>query len=217
VQTLIVLAKAPHAAKTRLAGEIGAAAAARLADAFARDTLGACTRVKAVELLVCYAPGDARTYFAELAPAARLVEQPQGDLGARLASAFDAAFALGATRAVAIGTDTPHLSPPTLGRAFAALANAGLVIGPARDGGYYLIGLREQRPELFAGIEWSTARVLEQTLARAQGLAVARLDEDFDVDDRADLERLERRLAARAGACPHTQRALAVWRTHASP
>jgi len=109
-----------------------------------------------------------------------------------------------------IGADTPHLSPERVDEAFEALAAADCVLGPARDGGYYLIGLTAPRPGLFQGIAWGTAGVLGATLAAAAdlGLRVACLREERDIDERADLEWLAERLLAAPGGCPHTAEVL---------
>jgi rSAM/selenodomain-associated transferase 1 len=215
MQVLILVAKAPLAgfAKTRLVAERGltAAAAARLADAFLRDTLEACGRIAGASLMVSFAPRESEPYFRELAPRARLVPQVEGDLGARLAAAFEAAFELGATRAVALGSDTPHVGAGRIARALAVLEASDCVLGPAVDGGYYLIGLRRNEPRVFRGIEWSSPRVLAQTRERAgeSGLGVELLDELYDVDDPADLDRLARGLEAGEARCAHTAHALA--------
>ena len=115
--------------------------------------------------------------------------QPDGDLGARMATAFAAAFAAGAGRVAIIGTDCPGLRADHLTGAFAALATADVVLGPATDGGYYLLGLRCPQPELFANKAWSTASVLADTVADARrlGLRVALLPELRDVDTAEDL------------------------------
>ena len=115
--------------------------------------------------------------------------QPEGDLGARMTTAFAAAFAAGAGRVAIIGTDCPGLRAAHLTQAFAELDTADLVLGPATDGGYYLLGLRQPQPELFAHKAWSTDSVLADTLADAQrlGLRVALLPALRDVDTAADL------------------------------
>ena len=102
-----------------------------------------------------------------LGPDLACLPQARGDLGARLESAFAAAFADGATAVLAMGTDCPGLTTDRLRAALAALAASDLVLGPATDGGYYLIGLARPAPELFAGVPWGTERVLAATLARA--------------------------------------------------
>lgn len=115
--------------------------------------------------------------------------QPEGDLGARMAAAFAAAFEAGAGRVAIIGTDCPGLRDTHLNQAFALLETNDLVLGPATDGGYYLLGLHQPRPELFQNKAWSTESVLTDTLADAArlGLRVAFLPTLRDVDDAADL------------------------------
>lgn len=115
--------------------------------------------------------------------------QPEGDLGARMATAFAAAFEGGAGRVAIIGTDCPGLRAEHLTGAFTALDSADVVLGPATDGGYYLLGLRRPQPELFANKAWSTASVLADTVADARrlGLRVALLPELRDVDTAEDL------------------------------
>lgn len=115
--------------------------------------------------------------------------QPEGDLGARMATAFATAFAAGAGRVAIIGTDCPGLRASHLTQTFAALETAEVVLGPATDGGYYLLGLRQPRPALFANKTWSTDSVLADTLADAHrlGLRVALLPELRDVDTAEDL------------------------------
>jgi rSAM/selenodomain-associated transferase 1 len=212
---VIVLAKAPRPGevKTRLATEptIGPEGAARLAEAFLRDTLAACAAVRGAETVVCFAPNSSEREFRALAPRVRLVAQVEGDLGARLAAAFADAFERGAARAVAVGTDAPPVGAERLERALAMLAEADVVLGPAEDGGYDLIALRRRAPGLFHGIAWSTTAVFEQTLARArvQGLSVATLESTFDVDRLEDLERLRQLTVSGETHCPHTERVLA--------
>jgi rSAM/selenodomain-associated transferase 1 len=230
-RTLLVFAKAPRAgeAKTRLVrrapanavdvsrsgtSAIDAIGAALLAEAFLRDTLDDARRIakrSSTEVRLCFTPSDARTELTLLAPGVELVEQTGTDLGARMSSAFAASFARGASRTIAIGTDTPQLGAEGIERAFTALASAGLVRGPSTDGGYHLIGLTSQHPELFEAIEWSTPRVLATTLARAKAskLRVELLAEHRDVDTPEDLAALERWLAtAPPTACPHTRAVL---------
>jgi rSAM/selenodomain-associated transferase 1 len=136
--------------------------------------------------------------------------QPEGDLGARLEHAFAALFAP-RSRVVITGADCPLLDSAQLHAAFAALDRADVVIGPANDGGYTLIGLREPRPELFRGVDWGTDAVLSQTRARAEllGLRVETLASLDDLDTPGDLARLVARLAFAPGAiAPNTWRAL---------
>jgi rSAM/selenodomain-associated transferase 1 len=115
--------------------------------------------------------------------------QAAGDLGERMQAAFAAAFAAGSRRVAIIGTDCPGLRESHLTQAIALLDSYDVVLGPATDGGYYLLGLRELQPELFQNKEWSTATVLSDTVADAErlGLRVALLTELHDVDTADDL------------------------------
>ncbi|MFC3881108.1 TIGR04282 family arsenosugar biosynthesis glycosyltransferase [Algoriphagus namhaensis] len=90
------------------------------------------------------------------------------DLGERMANAFQNAFDAGYSRVILIGTDCGELSSEILEKAFECLNSADLVLGPAKDGGYYLIGMTGPHSELFSDMEWSTADVLERTLEKAQ-------------------------------------------------
>jgi hypothetical protein len=118
-----------------------------------------------------------------------LLAQTGEDLGARMVRAFEETFARGYRRVVLIGTDVPTLPAYTVGEAFALLASHDLVLGPARDGGYYLIGLRHPTAELFEDIPWSTDHVLAATRekARERGLCTALLAQHRDVDTPEDL------------------------------
>lgn len=124
----------------------------------------------------------------------RLRPQAQGDLGRRMALAFTESFEGGMRRVVLIGTDIPGIRTTHLARAFLSLRRKDLVIGPASDGGYYLIGLRRPHPELFEGIPWGAGEVLEKTLAvaAAGGLSVKLLDCLDDVDRPEDIRVWER-------------------------
>ena len=117
------------------------------------------------------------------------VQPAAGSLGERMAHAFSEAFRAGAGRVVVIGTDCPDLSAALLRQAFTLLASYNLVVGPATDGGYYLLGMSELKPALFENKQWSTATVLPDTLADAArlGLRVAQLPALADVDSAADL------------------------------
>jgi uncharacterized protein len=131
--------------------------------------------------------GDAVRAWLGAGPA--YLPQADGDLGRRMEDAFARAFADGAERVVIVGSDLPELSASLLRRAFDALDVHPAVLGPARDGGYYLLGLRRMVPGIFDGIAWSTPDVLAATLARfrAADVAPAMLDELADVDEVQDL------------------------------
>lgn len=119
--------------------------------------------------------------------------QPNGDLGQRMAHAFHAGFSTGHTPVVIIGADCPELSTDLLAKAFDALAGHDAVLGPANDGGYYLLGLREPLPALFDHKAWSTSSVLAATVADLEHhrRRCHLLPELVDVDTKEDLERVQ--------------------------
>lgn len=204
--TLAVFAKAPvpGLVKTRLRPALDDAAAARLYAAFVRDTLAKAARI-GPPVTVYYA-GDHALLEPLAPPGVCWADQGEGDLGARLARV--------PAPCLILGTDSPHLPASILHTALAAIPRYDVVLGPADDGGYYLIGQRAPQPDLFAGIAWSTQRVLTQTLARAAalGLSVFQTPPWYDLDTPDDLRRLTRDLAAvppgTEDDCPATRAAL---------
>jgi rSAM/selenodomain-associated transferase 1 len=208
----------PGAVKTRLAPALGAAAAAGLyrvlAEAAVRST---APRGGEYERRLYFTPAEARAEMEAWFPGEILVPQEGADLGSRMARAFDEAFRGGASRVAIIGSDVPALSRETVQEAFSSLRDHDLVLGPARDGGYYLVALRGPQPGLFAGIAWSTPRVLAATLARAEqlGLLVGCLEELRDVDTLEDLKSEWPRLAPLLAPYPalHMGMARALGRT----
>jgi rSAM/selenodomain-associated transferase 2 len=130
--------------------------------------------------------------------------QAGGDLGARMAHAFAEAFRTGAEKVVLVGTDCPGITTAVLRSAFNLLGFFDLVLGPARDGGYYLIGLRRQAPELFRDLPWGTATVAGRTLAAAEelGLRAVTVDPLVDVDRPEDLPVWEREAGQTAELAP---------------
>ncbi len=203
---LIVFARAPRPGrvKTRLVSALGAAGAAILhAQLLARAVATArAARCGAVELHC--APHSGHPLFRVLARrhGICLRTQASGDLGARMHGALQGALRR-ADAAVLIGSDCPALRPSDIRAAFAALrAGADVVLAPAEDGGYPLIGLRRASPELFDGISWGGREVLAETWVRVErlGWSLRELRTLWDVDRPADLARLRSRrllLAAR--------------------
>lgn len=182
----------PGKAKTRMIPLLGAEGAAGLQRQMTLRTVVNARRMRrriSAELEVRYSGGDPVGFGAWLGRDLNYRPQGEGDLGRRMAESLRQAFTEGAAEAVIIGTDIPNLTEDLLERAFASLAQCDLVLGPALDGGYYLIGLRRAIPELFEEIAWGTGEVLARTLERAQrlGLAVALLDPLTDVDEPEDL------------------------------
>ena len=208
-----VFAKQPIAgrAKTRLAADRSPAWACRAAHAFLADTLDRLDAVSARRYVV-YAPADAGPFFVPLARGQYdLLPQADGDLGDRLRAFFRQAQADGAERTVAVGADSPTLPVAYVEQAFALLERADVVLGPACDGGYYLIGVGRRLPPVFDDIAWSSADVLRQTVERLADAPwrLALLPPWYDVDTPADWALLRGHVLAlrRAGqdpGVPHT-------------
>jgi uncharacterized protein len=196
--TLLVFAKAPvpGRVKTRLAGELGTEGAADLYRKMGRLVVDRVRSGPWRTLILYDPPGEEASVRQWLGDGGDLEFRPQsgGDLGLRMAEAFAGAFGPGPRIApvVVIGTDAPGLDGALVAEAFTALNRAlgpDLVLGPATDGGYYLLGLRSPEPELFQGLPWSTNRVLGLTLERARklGLTLSLLRPLSDVDRPEDL------------------------------
>ncbi len=196
---IIVFSRLPQPGntKTRMIPALGPDGAADLQRQMTRRTLATVDRTAALidcESEVRHAGGTSQQMADVFGSSRRYVPQDGGDLGERLQRAFANAFGQGMHRAVCIGSDCPSIRPDLLSEALHHLADHDLVIGPATDGGYYLIGMNRSHPDLFVGINWGTESVLAQTLARAEslGLRVHQLAELSDVDEPADLEHWHR-------------------------
>ena len=179
---LVVLARwpAPGRCKRRLASSLGVEAAARVQ-----------ARQLGIELVLAVdglAPRAARRLGDQLG-VGRIVLQGRGGLGVRMQRQFQRAATERARRVVLIGSDLPQLERADLASAFAALDHQEAVLGPACDGGYWLIGLRRPEPALMEGIAWGSEQVLEQTLAALarRGLEPALLPWRRDLDRGEDL------------------------------
>jgi rSAM/selenodomain-associated transferase 1 len=197
-RTLVVMARWPVSGrcKSRLAAELGPARAAAIQRRLTGHTLAVArqARVRLPFELVLAGSGlggrALRRWGASLG-CDRVVSQGRGGLGLRLQRQVGGAMRRGARRLVVVGSDLPELRSRDLEQAFAALDQHELVLGPAQDGGYWLIGLRRSRPGLFCGMGWGSDRVLLQTERAAAGLGLAahRLAWRSDLDRPADLAR----------------------------
>ena len=209
-RALSIVAKkpAPGAAKTRLSPPLSARQASQLYECFLRDTLDLVRQVAGVSRLVAYTPAEEAEYFRALAPDFDLVPQVGADLGERLDSVLTHCLSVGFHQAVVLGSDCPTLPVAYLSAAFDLLGGADVVLGPAEDGGYYLIGVERPQSALLRQVPMSTPRVLEDTLALAQrqGISVALLPRWYDVDTARDLARLRADLVATPGlSARHTR------------
>ncbi|NEP43068.1 MAG: glycosyltransferase [Okeania sp. SIO2H7] len=195
---LIIFTRYPEAGKTktRLIPALGAEGAADFQRRMTEETVtkvGQLVAVCPLSLEVRFAGGNLALMESWLGSDLSYKEQGSGDLGDRMKLAFQTAFNSGIKRAVIIGIDCPGLNVEILQQAFEKLEENDLVLGPAEDGGYYLIGLRRLIPELFRGINWGTDRVREQTVAIAQSLhlAISYLPQLPDIDRPEDLSILD--------------------------
>ena len=200
---ICIFAKPPVAGqvKTRLAAALGPERAADLARAFLDDTIAAVTALSWTQAaLATTEPVPTRL---------PVLLQGEGDLGARIERVLRAALQRAAF-AIAIGADAPALPGRLLEAARAALADADAVIGPADDGGFYLLGLRACPEGLLSDLPWSSSDTYTRTLERlrSRGLRVEVLERWFDVDRVEDLDRLRDALRNGEIDAPRTARLL---------
>jgi rSAM/selenodomain-associated transferase 1 len=191
---LIIFTRYPEAGKTktRLIPALGKEGAAMLQRQMTEQKLAEAKKLQTyipVSLEIHFAGGNEQLMQNWLGSNLTYKQQNEGDIGCRMASAFQESFKTGTKQVVLIGTDCPELNAKLISQAFEELIEHDLVLGPALDGGYYLIGLNQFIPELFTDISWSTAEVLSQTLSIAEKLelAVAFLTTLTDIDHPEDL------------------------------
>ncbi len=199
---LLVFARFPEPGmtKTRLIPAVGAERAAAISRQLTQHTFETAQRFAAQRgclLTICFSGGSQASMQAImltiLPPQSGVkqhyVEQVGQCLGSRLQHATQQAFDHGARRVVVIGTDCIDLSPAELTAAFDELLSSDVVLGPALDGGYYLIGLSRCQPHLFHNVDWGTDHVLQQTKAAASAghSSVAQLRPLADIDEPEDL------------------------------
>lgn len=194
---LIILAKLPEPGKvkTRLAKDLGEKRAAEAYSQMARHIISCASNSNTYETSIFFYPPDKKREVADwLSGISKLeneslIPQEGNSLGQRISNAFKRIFSKGAEKAVIIGTDCIDVTPVIIKNALIELNEHDCVIGPAEDGGYYLLALSQHTPGLFDGIDWSTERVLEQSLERAEslGLTYSLLETLSDIDNVEDL------------------------------
>ena len=219
---VVVMARAPFgtpAPKSRLDAAIPAESdRRRLYAAFLRDTLVACRSLRGVAVRVAYAPeGSADDFTSVGLTEAELLIQRSGDLGARERGVFEDLFNAGYSKVLMIGSDLPTLPVAHVRDALAQIDAAAVVLGPATDGGYYLMGLAAPRkehvvPDLFSNVRWGTADALADTVHAAEraDIAVSQVEPWYDIDNTDGLLRLRQDLEQREHAtrAPATTRVL---------
>lgn len=180
----------PGQVKTRLAASVGRTRAAELYQTMIESTFRNLRKMETSRITVCFSPAKAYSFFLDwLGPDYAFLPQHGDTLGERMLHALQEQSRMGATHIAIIGTDCPDLTANHLTEAFDLLDRADVVLGPCEDGGYYLLAVREPHPGLFEAIEWSTDRVLGQTLdaARRLGLNTELLATLRDIDTIQDL------------------------------
>ncbi len=209
-RAVVVMAKqpCPGRSKTRLVPPLSAESAAELAECFLLDALDLARSVARSTPLVAVWPPESEHYFERIAGDVGRVAQAGAALDERLDHVLRECLEQGYEQVVAINADSPTLPPTTVAAAFDALdrEDVDVVLGPAADGGYYLIGVTQYHPTLVRGVAMSTPTVLAETRERAAAASVrvALLDEWYDVDEPADLVRLVDELAPNDSRAPQT-------------
>jgi rSAM/selenodomain-associated transferase 1 len=154
----------PGKVKTRLAKDLGSEKAAHICRQTVELVMANTIPVNfTYDRIVFYDSAERQNDFAVWLPGEQLLLQQGADVGERMDNAIRDLLKMGAKKAVITGADIPELTAPIIREAFAALDDADIVIGPAKDGGYYLIGMKSPHPEIFQGIPWSTGKVFEET------------------------------------------------------
>jgi rSAM/selenodomain-associated transferase 1 len=201
VSALVIFAKAPTPGqvKTRLCPPLTPDEAATLHGSFVLDTLErtktAVTKLKLpMDRYLACAPSSTLVFFKimEERQAVRLIDQEGDKLGERMSRTFETMFQRGYRHVIIVGTDVPSLPLDYYKQALAELDTHDMVLGPALDGGYYLIGLNKPAPAIFENIPWSTDQVLALTREKADGLdlSIGLVPEWQDVDTVDDLKNL---------------------------
>ena len=215
-RTLLVVARqpVPGQTKTRLHGFLSAESATELYSCFLLDTLELMQRVAGVACAIAYSPPEAEPYFRRIAPAGfGFLPQVGSHLGERLDNALRAYLDHDGQEAVIMDSDSPTLPVTYLQRAFQTLDDPAvdLVLGPTRDGGYYLIGLKQPCSALF-DVTMSTPEVLHDTLERARSrhMRTVCLPQWYDIDTPSDLAYLRSEIGSLpASSARHTRGLLA--------
>jgi rSAM/selenodomain-associated transferase 1 len=174
-------------AKTRLAATIGDQKALEIYSQLVEHTFKQVSRTEHEKLL--YFSDNLHSHLPVIGQDFLLRQQEGGDLGERMSNAFKEVFESSAEKVLIIGTDCPGLDTSIIEQAFDALDMQQVVIGPANDGGYYLLGMTGFHGFLFEDVPWSTSSVLELTLQKCamHGLSYTLLEELSDIDDESDL------------------------------
>ncbi len=188
---LIIFTRPPQLGKvkTRLAKDIGDQAALDVYNFLLQHTLS-ITRELEVEKMVFYAGEVPKNDIWDNAIYNKKLQQGK-DLGARMQHAFEEGFRLGFSNVILIGSDLYDLSQPDIEKAFTELENHEYVIGPAQDGGYYLIGMKQPDSVIFSNKSWGTSTVFQETLKDLRGKEISYLEYRNDIDVVSDIKNIK--------------------------
>lgn len=215
-RTLVIMAKAPRpgAVKTRLTVNLSPQQAAGLYTCLLNDTIALAQSLNQVETAILCPESDADDLSRSVEASVPIVAQKGKGLAAALTSVFAHFTKSGCQRVIAFNSDSPHLSPSALERAFAVLESFDLVVGPTQDGGYYLVGAKASHQALFENDGMSTASALETLMMRARNrqLSIGLVDPFYDVDETSDLARLAEELRLAPERAPRTASWLKEWK-----
>ena len=213
--TLVIMAKAPKpgVVKTRLAQILPLSAVVELYRCLLDDTMALASSLDDVDVAIMCPESDVEDLSRAVGNTVPVAAQSGDGLAAGLTSVFAHFSTAGRRRIIAFNSDSPHLPVSMLKRAFQALAQCDVVVGPTHDGGYYLVGAKAPHPGLFSDDGLGTMNALEAFLARARclGLSVHLTDPFYDIDVAADLRRLAAELRRVPTRAPRTAKWLMEW------
>jgi len=214
-RTLVIMAKAPKPGmvKTRLSQSLPSPAVTALYRCLLEDTVALAKSLTSVEVAVMCPESDTEELAALLGNTAPIGAQKGEGLAAGLTSVFRHFTAAGRQPVVAFNSDSPHLAPSVLGRAFEILATHDVVVGPTHDGGYYLVGAKLAHPSLFEGAGMGTRSAFDRLLTRTKLLELSTgfTEPFYDIDIPDDLIRLARELQLAPAKAPRTAAWFGEW------
>ena len=214
-RTLVIMAKAPKpgTVKTRLTQSLPSPAVTALYRCLLEDTLALATSLPSVEVAVMCPESDQDELTALLGSTVQVVAQKGEGLAAGLASVFRHFTTFGRQHVIAFNSDSPHLPPSVLERAFEILAANDVVVGPTHDGGYYLVGAKAAHPALFESDGMGTGSALDRLLTRTKALELSTgfTEPFYDIDVANDLILLARELRLSPAKAPKTAGWFSEW------
>ncbi|UCE36466.1 MAG: TIGR04282 family arsenosugar biosynthesis glycosyltransferase [Thermoplasmata archaeon] len=199
MNAIVIMAREPkpNKVKTRLTPPLDPQTASKIYHGFLLDRIEQVESLREVDHFVAITPESSDSFFKDIIPKDfALLRQKGKDLGERLSDISNTLFKKGYEKVVMMDSDSPNLPSRYISEGLKMLNKADLVLGPCEDGGYYLIGLSSNMPQIFQDIPWSTSRVTEITnkKAKALGKKISLLEEWYDVDTFEDLKRMRTEL-----------------------